>query len=156
CFELELSEHESEWPDGLAHLSDLLLRGIAVRRVASTGVGSNVGACRHDLDPQHRGKGDHAKSLRPMTTIMSGHPSSQQSEEDMQTQRLVEEKSESTTRVESAAPRIEVKRAGEHGGEAVTTPKMSVKDLNFFYGKSHALHDISLEIPERQVTAFIG
>ncbi|HMG36414.1 MAG TPA: phosphate ABC transporter ATP-binding protein PstB [Blastocatellia bacterium] len=33
---------------------------------------------------------------------------------------------------------------------------MSVKDLNFFYGKSHALHDISLEIPERQVTAFIG
>ncbi len=35
-------------------------------------------------------------------------------------------------------------------------PKISVKDLNFFYGKSQALYDISLDIPERQVMAFIG
>src|SRR5688572_22160737 len=34
--------------------------------------------------------------------------------------------------------------------------KISVKDLNFFYGKAQALHDISLEIPEREVVAFIG
>ncbi|NDP39172.1 MAG: phosphate ABC transporter ATP-binding protein PstB [Rhodoferax sp.] len=35
-------------------------------------------------------------------------------------------------------------------------PKISVKNLNFFYGKFHALKNISLEIPEHKVTAFIG
>jgi phosphate transport system ATP-binding protein len=34
--------------------------------------------------------------------------------------------------------------------------KMTVKDLNFFYGKFHALRDINLTIPEKKVTAFIG
>ena len=34
--------------------------------------------------------------------------------------------------------------------------KISVSDLNFFYGKVQALHGIQLEIPERQVVAFIG
>ncbi len=38
----------------------------------------------------------------------------------------------------------------------VTEPKISVEELNFYYGKFHALHDISLQIPEKQVTAFIG
>ena len=39
---------------------------------------------------------------------------------------------------------------------AVAEPKISVKNLNFFYGKFHALKDINLEIPEHKVTAFIG
>ena len=34
--------------------------------------------------------------------------------------------------------------------------KISISNLNFFYGKEQALHDITLEIPERQVIAFIG
>ncbi|MDQ3750007.1 MAG: phosphate ABC transporter ATP-binding protein PstB [Acidobacteriota bacterium] len=34
--------------------------------------------------------------------------------------------------------------------------KISVLDLNFFYGKAQALHDISIDIPEREVIAFIG
>ena len=34
--------------------------------------------------------------------------------------------------------------------------KLTVKDLNFYYGKFHALKNINLEIPENQVTAFIG
>ncbi|ODV14953.1 MAG: phosphate ABC transporter ATP-binding protein [Variovorax sp. SCN 67-20] len=34
--------------------------------------------------------------------------------------------------------------------------KISVKDLNFYYGKFHALKGINLEIPENKVTAFIG
>ncbi|MEO6322764.1 MAG: phosphate ABC transporter ATP-binding protein PstB [Polaromonas sp.] len=33
---------------------------------------------------------------------------------------------------------------------------MSVKNLNFYYGKFHALKNINLEIPENKVTAFIG
>jgi phosphate transport system ATP-binding protein len=34
--------------------------------------------------------------------------------------------------------------------------KLSVRDLNFYYGSFHALKHISLDIPERKVTAFIG
>ncbi|MEW6629544.1 MAG: phosphate ABC transporter ATP-binding protein PstB [Pseudomonadota bacterium] len=33
---------------------------------------------------------------------------------------------------------------------------MEVKNLNFYYGQSKALKDISLSLPERSVTAFIG
>ena len=39
---------------------------------------------------------------------------------------------------------------------AKISPKISVKDLNFYYGKFHALKSINLEIPEKKVTAFIG
>ncbi|HVC01602.1 MAG TPA: phosphate ABC transporter ATP-binding protein PstB [Steroidobacteraceae bacterium] len=35
-------------------------------------------------------------------------------------------------------------------------PKITVRGLNFYYGKAKALNDISLEIPENRVTAFIG
>lgn len=34
--------------------------------------------------------------------------------------------------------------------------KISVQDLNFYYGKFHALKHISMDIPEKKVTAFIG
>jgi phosphate transport system ATP-binding protein len=40
---------------------------------------------------------------------------------------------------------------------AVKPPiKLSVRNLNFYYGKFHALKNISLEVPEKKVTAFIG
>ncbi|MEK8029646.1 phosphate ABC transporter ATP-binding protein PstB [Ideonella sp. DXS29W] len=34
--------------------------------------------------------------------------------------------------------------------------KISVRDLNFYYGSFHALKHINLDIPEKKVTAFIG
>lgn len=34
--------------------------------------------------------------------------------------------------------------------------KLTVRDLNFYYADFHALKNISLEIPEKMVTAFIG
>ena len=39
---------------------------------------------------------------------------------------------------------------------APLAPKIEVKNLNFFYGKYHALKNINLSIPEGKVTAFIG
>ena len=39
------------------------------------------------------------------------------------------------------------------GGE---TPTMSIRSLDFFYGKFHALKNVSLDVAERRVTAFIG
>lgn len=38
-------------------------------------------------------------------------------------------------------------------GEAA---KIATRNLNFFYGKTQALHEISLQVPERIVMAFIG
>jgi phosphate transport system ATP-binding protein len=35
-------------------------------------------------------------------------------------------------------------------------PKIAVRHLDFYYGKTQALHDVSLQIPERIVMAFIG
>jgi len=34
--------------------------------------------------------------------------------------------------------------------------KLRVRNLNFYYGAYHALHNITLDIPENRVTAFIG
>jgi phosphate transport system ATP-binding protein len=35
-------------------------------------------------------------------------------------------------------------------------PKLSVRNLNFYYGSFHALKSITLDVPEKKVTAFIG
>ncbi|HEX6183691.1 MAG TPA: phosphate ABC transporter ATP-binding protein PstB [Pyrinomonadaceae bacterium] len=35
-------------------------------------------------------------------------------------------------------------------------PKISIRSLNFYYGKSQAIHHVSLDVPERVVMAFIG
>ncbi len=34
--------------------------------------------------------------------------------------------------------------------------KLAVRNLNFFYGKFHALKNVNMELPENKVTAFIG
>ena len=39
---------------------------------------------------------------------------------------------------------------------APANTKISVRDLNFYYGKFHALKNINLDIPANEVTAFIG
>ena len=35
-------------------------------------------------------------------------------------------------------------------------PKINVRDFNFYYGQAKVLHGITLDVPERQVTALIG
>ena len=52
------------------------------------------------------------------------------------------------------AMRMEVPARSEALGTAVA--KLQVRNLNFYYGAFHALKSISLDIPERRVTAFIG
>ena len=42
------------------------------------------------------------------------------------------------------------------GGETVRPTKISVRHLDFYYGIQQALYDVSLDIKERVVTAFIG
>lgn len=51
-------------------------------------------------------------------------------------------------------PKILDNEAGEQQTAAPT--HISIRDFSFFYGSKQALHDVSLDIPARQVTAFIG
>jgi phosphate transport system ATP-binding protein len=46
----------------------------------------------------------------------------------------------------------------ETGSPALTpsAPKMSIRNLDFYYGNFHALKNIDLDVAERHVTAFIG
>src|SRR5437899_1635970 len=39
---------------------------------------------------------------------------------------------------------------------AAAPTKISVSNLNFFYGRTQALNDITVDVPERMVMAFIG
>jgi phosphate transport system ATP-binding protein len=59
--------------------------------------------------------------------------------------------------VQTTAPKIEVRQREEKPvAPADVKTKVAVRNLNFYYGKSQALHSISIEIPERIVMAFIG
>jgi phosphate transport system ATP-binding protein len=46
--------------------------------------------------------------------------------------------------------------SAESGALAQARSIIEVDKVDFYYGASHALHDISLSIPEKMVTAFIG
>jgi len=41
-------------------------------------------------------------------------------------------------------------------GPAAPQPRMSIRSLDFYYGKFHALKGIDLDVADRRVTAFIG
>src|SRR5262249_15318079 len=44
-----------------------------------------------------------------------------------------------------------------HGGSIVGAPvKVAARDVNVFYGEKQALFDVSIDIPDRAVTAFIS
>ena len=45
-------------------------------------------------------------------------------------------------------------KSGKSTGDRAV--KIRIKDLSLFYGQKQALHDITMDIPEKQVTAFIG
>lgn len=45
---------------------------------------------------------------------------------------------------------------GRASAAVTQSSKISISHLDFYYGKAQALFDITLEIPERQVVAFIG
>lgn len=40
--------------------------------------------------------------------------------------------------------------------QSLAKAKLAVKNLNFYYGKFHALKNVNMELPENKVTAFIG
>jgi phosphate transport system ATP-binding protein len=43
-----------------------------------------------------------------------------------------------------------------NNGVAIPNPRLTIRDLNFYYGRFQALKSISMDIPANRVTAFIG
>jgi phosphate transport system ATP-binding protein len=55
------------------------------------------------------------------------------------------------------APQPERSAAGDPALDpAIESPILEVDRLNLWYGQKRALHDVTLRIPEKQITAFIG
>jgi phosphate transport system ATP-binding protein len=44
----------------------------------------------------------------------------------------------------------------ESGVESASRPKLQARNLNFYYGKFQALHDVNLQMAEKRITALIG
>ena len=68
---------------------------------------------------------------------------------------------DTVTDVEDGISLLKTQLPSPPSGEAETRPaesktRMETRNLDFFYGKSQALHGISLAVPEKSVTAFIG
>jgi len=61
---------------------------------------------------------------------------------------------ETSATARTQPPRIEVAARSEQAGE--TRAKLTVRNLDFYYGSYHALKSITMDIAERRVTAFIG
>src|SRR5207244_8432082 len=51
---------------------------------------------------------------------------------------------------------VAMRKASEPAVVKSSSPKMSIRKLNFYYGKFHPLTDMNVDIAERRVTAFIG
>lgn len=53
-------------------------------------------------------------------------------------------------------PSIAAPRAAHHGGGPVGPIKIAARDVSVFYNGKQALYDVSLDIPDKTVTALIG
>jgi len=56
----------------------------------------------------------------------------------------------------SNAQRDEIREPADHTPMGQSSVKLQTENLNFFYGGFQALHDVSLSIQERKITALIG
>ena len=67
---------------------------------------------------------------------------------------------ETSTAKAPARPTIHTAMRGDRVAGAVAPsdlkPKLKINGLNFYYGGFHAIKNVTMDIPERKVTAFIG
>ena len=70
----------------------------------------------------------------------------------------MKEKLTAKTAAPVAAPAVTVspRAAEEPGPDAKRAPKMSARQVSVFYGEKQALNDVSVDIHDDRVTAFIG
>ncbi len=75
----------------------------------------------------------------------------------MMTENIMDKKTENLTREEKRQPPTETTQMmPSTDADPVKIPKIEVSGLNFYYGKHHALQNISMNIEAKKVTALIG
>ncbi len=109
---------------------DLPVRDEPLQGLAGAGVGGRAPHHSGGPDAQHRG----ARAVSP------------------DRRQMTHDAKDTTMNLDAVAIRPDVPEQNA----LPAGPKMSIRDLDFFYGKFQALKDVSLDIAERQVTAFIG
>jgi len=62
----------------------------------------------------------------------------------------------SSSMASSMSPSGAMPESALAAGAVMGKPKLQIRNLNFFYGSFHALKSVTLDIPDRKVTAFIG
>jgi phosphate transport system ATP-binding protein len=62
----------------------------------------------------------------------------------------------STTMSDQQANKTGMSGLQARSGEAIAEPRISIRDLDFYYASNHALKKIMLDLPNRQVTGMIG
>jgi phosphate transport system ATP-binding protein len=63
---------------------------------------------------------------------------------------------ETTSQPQDLRPRVQLAEGRDPDGPTDGALKVRIRNLNFFYGKSQAIYDVTLNVPERIVMAFIG
>ncbi len=91
---------------------------------------------------------NHESRIANHGILMNEQQELKKTREDMQSTKVVPD-------VAAPVPRTEVPPRSE-AEKRPAEKKICVENLNFYYGRTRALRDISLTIPEKQVTAFIG
>ena len=125
---------------------DLPVRHEPVRGLAAPGLGGRASDHGHDPGHQHR-RARAAAARRALEGEGSHeHPRFDDAPERRPRRRRPRARSRSTRR--RAFPRRRPTPKQQ--------PKVEIRRLSFFYGKFQALHDIDLDIHDRQITAFIG
>ena len=77
---------------------------------------------------------------------------------ETQNQSSIEQPQESQAENHDLRPKLKENISSNEPVKQLGAPpaKITVRDLNFYYGKFKALNNISVDIPEKHVTAFIG
>src|ERR1700745_1442688 len=63
---------------------------------------------------------------------------------------------ERQTKMNEIAPAIRITPSQIQAPPPSTEPSVDIRDLDFYYGKGHALKDVSMAISANSVTAIIG
>ena len=100
-------------------------------------------------------RGDASHRSPTVRTVRIGASPAVALEAPLLSERVVPPLADGESRADVARPLPERPVATELFGAGVEE-KMRVERLNFFYGKTQALYDISILVPTKHVTAFIG
>jgi ABC-type branched-subunit amino acid transport system ATPase component/ABC-type branched-subunit amino acid transport system permease subunit len=94
-----------------------------------------------------------------ITVLHQGRVLAEGSPEEIQKNEAVQQAYLGGTKIEEGGSRIEDRRkelVRERVSRELKRPLLSLNQINTFYGKSHILHDVSVEIREKEVVCLLG